>query len=164
MAQRVNISVPDDLFGKMQIFKDRLNISRICQGAIMRAIKLEEIKEKAMPDIENLAVRLRKEREDTGQVFKEEGFKDGIKDAYKMGFEEIYTLQLHQDAESPKELFDWYASKQTKEKVERQSHEEGEKIEADFGPFLGFDDIRDLYSRGWLDGVLHTWNQVKDKL
>lgn len=165
MAQRINISVPDDLFDKIQTFKDRLNISRICQRAILEAISLEETKDKAAPDIENLAARLRKEKQDICQELRDEGFEDGIKDTYGMGLEEIYILQLHQDAESPEELFSRSASRRTREKIKRRPHEEGEKIEADFYPFSEFfDDVEDIYYRGWLDGVLFIWKQVRGEL
>ena len=164
MSQRVTISIQDDLFDKLQTFKDRLNISRICQWSISEAISLEETKDKIAPDIENLAVRLRKEKQDICQKIRDEGFEDGIKDANEMGLEEIYILQIHQDEESPKELFSWSATQRTREKIERKPHEEGEKIKATFFPFLFFDEVEDIYYRGWLDGVLFVWKQVRGEL
>ncbi len=81
-----------------------------------------------------------------------------------MGLEDIYTLQLHQDEVSPDELLWWSSNRHAREKIERQPHEEGERIKASFEPFVFFDEVEDIYYRGWLDGVLFAWRQVSGEL
>ncbi|MEH1779701.1 MAG: hypothetical protein V7L26_11410 [Nostoc sp.] len=44
MAQRITITLPDNLHERLQMFKESLNVSGVCQQAIDLAIQIEEIK------------------------------------------------------------------------------------------------------------------------
>jgi len=44
MAKRLNITISDELHENLQVFKNKINISKICQKAIESAIELEKIK------------------------------------------------------------------------------------------------------------------------
>jgi hypothetical protein len=158
MSQRINISVPDDLYQKMQSFKDSLNVSKICQDAIRREIMLKELREETVSDIDKLAASFQKERKVYGHGFWEEGFKDGTKDAFKTDFQWMYTIWTHRDAESDDKLFEMGASKETTEKVQN------EEFETDLGFFIDFDHIADLYYSGWVEGFLDVWGRVSKKL
>src|SRR5882724_2285192 len=63
MSQRINISVSDDLYQKIQAFKDGLNISKLCQDALRQAVSIEEFRSQVGEDIERLAIAFKKERE-----------------------------------------------------------------------------------------------------
>lgn len=39
MAKRLNISISDDLYERLQAVKDNLNVSGVCQEAIEKAVK-----------------------------------------------------------------------------------------------------------------------------
>ncbi len=54
MAQRLSISVPDDLAAQVKSFKSKLNVSRICQEAIMQAIEMVELKDRSQQDLDVL--------------------------------------------------------------------------------------------------------------
>ena len=142
MAQRLSISIPDDLYNKIQMVKENLNISGICQEAIMNAVEMEMLKSNACNDLNSLVIRLKTERKMAGEKFKRDGFSDGTKDAYRMSFEDIYFIYLHQDAMKLEELFEWGATKETRKKI-------AEKI--DYSPFLDFEEISDFYFKGWVD-------------
>lgn len=158
MSQRINISIPDELYEKMQAFKDRLNISKLCQGAIHRAITIEELRDQTSEEIDILAVSFKKEREGYGQAFREEGFKDGTRDGFRCDFQWMYTIWTHRDAESPEKLCEMGSTKETREKVEN------EQLETDLDFFLWFDHVKDLYFKGWLEGFLDVWERVSQKM
>jgi hypothetical protein len=44
MIKRITISVQDDLYSKLGECKAAMNISKICQGAIMRSIQEHDMK------------------------------------------------------------------------------------------------------------------------
>jgi len=158
MSQRINISVPDELYEKIQDFKDLLNISKLCQNAILKAVKLEELRDQTGGEIDKLAVSFNKEREEYGQKFKEEGFKDGTRDAFSCDFQWMYTIWTHRDAETPEKLYEMGATKETTEKVEN------EKLDTDLDFFICFDHVKDLYFKGWLEGFLDVWDRVAQKM
>jgi len=158
MSQRINISVPDELYEKMQAYKDRLNVSRLCQKAIQRAVTIEEHRDLTSGDIDRLAIAFEKERGQCGQGFREEGFRDGTKDGLACDFQWMYTIWIHRDAEPPEKLFEMAATKETTEKVQN------EQLETDLDFFICFDHVKDLYFKGWLEGFLDVWERVAEKM
>lgn len=158
MSQRINISVPDELFEKMQAYKDRLNVSKLCQNAIQRAVAIEEQRDRTNGDIDRLAIAFERERMQYGQAFREEGFRDGTNDGLACDFQWMYTIWTHRDAEPPEKLFEMAATKETTEKVQN------EQLETDLDFFICFDHVKDLYFKGWLDGFLDVWDRVAEKM
>ncbi len=159
MAQRINISIPDELNEKMQLFKERLNISKLCQNAIQQAITIEELKDQTNDEYERKAVACKKEREDLGKGFREEGFKDGYKDVLHSNFFNMFQMSQHYPCSmSPKEAFQSYASHENTEKIESK------KLETVLeDPFSGFEDVEDLYFEGWADGFRAGVERVFEK-
>jgi post-segregation antitoxin (ccd killing protein) len=48
---RLNITVPQDLYDRLEKWRDRLNLSRICQDALARELaRLEEIPDEVAAD------------------------------------------------------------------------------------------------------------------
>ena len=43
MVKRLNISVPDELYDRLQKVNESINISKVCQGAIMDKVATVEI-------------------------------------------------------------------------------------------------------------------------
>jgi hypothetical protein len=165
MSQRINISVSDDLYQKIQAFRDRLPISRLCQEILARAVAIEELRSQAAKDIDRLAIVFKQEREACGQNFREEGFRDGMKDAFKTDYHSMCDLWMRSEAgDHPEELFNLGASRDTSEKVE--SNNVG--IDED-GVFLDhfslpFDEFSNFYYAGWVAGFLDVWERVCTKL
>lgn len=158
MSQRINISVPDNLYEKMQAYKDRLNVSRLCQNAIQRAVKIEDLRDQTSEKVDKLVISFEKEREEYGQAFHDEGFRDGTRDAFKCDFQWMYTIWTHRDAESPEKLFEMGSTQTTMVKIEN------EQLETNLDFFLCFDHVKDLYFKGWLEGFLDVWERVSQKM
>ena len=80
MAQRINISVKDDLYERLQAFRDSINVSRICQEAITAEVQEKEDFRKRMnetPDMEDIIARLRRQSREGFVIVREKGIKDG---------------------------------------------------------------------------------------
>jgi hypothetical protein len=158
MSQRINISVPDELYQKIQHFKERLNMSRICRGAIIHAIHIEEMRDQVDEDIEKLATVFREERKESNRGFFKEGFKDGMKDALRMDYERMSSVAFAQ--EDSEEVFEAGASEDSLEKRENAA------FETATGIIVGYaeDDARYFYVEGWADGFSDVWRRVCEKL
>jgi hypothetical protein len=142
------------------------------------------IEEEVMQDIEKLMLRLKKEKEDAEkedaakvkvveedpyEIAEKKGFLAGIEDAYKMKYTEFLEFLDFLNVYTPYHLLGCYASRQTKEKLNTLQdyvYFNGENC----GEFFELTDAQfnalanDIFCEGWTDGVLHIWNQVKDKL
>jgi len=118
-----------------------------------------------MSDIGNLALRLIKERKNSTKIYREQGFKDGIKDAFKLSYNDFYCIQSFNGTAQSKELFSMCASSQRKENIKKEPDKKFEEMMEDDDNFIyRFRDHMDVYCRGWVDGVLEIWNKIKDNL
>jgi post-segregation antitoxin (ccd killing protein) len=164
MSQRINISVPDDLYQQIQTFKDSLHLSRLCQEALLRAVAIEELRRQTEADIEKLAVVFQKEREAYGRDFWEEGFRDGMKDAFTTGYHSMYEIWMRsQTSYPPEDIFDLGASEHTHEKVERRNVGIEDGVHHEHAS-LDFDEFSHFYYEGWIAGFLDVWKRVCTKL
>ena len=173
MSERINISIPGELHERLSHFKDKLNMSRICQKAINHAVRIEEIKTEKASDMDSLVERLKEEELRHAQKYIDEGFKWGAKDAYGLSLNSFLEIETWGS-----DNYDWHdhsgpfiPSKETvkalKEFDERSgsmsSDERGQL--ADEYPGLGYAlEPKNYFVRGWMDGVIYIWNQVKHKL
>ena len=174
MSQRLNITIPNPLHKRLSKFKDKFNISKICQEAINHAVRIEEMKAEA-PSIDSLAERLKAEELKHGKKYIEEGFEYGIKDAFsylnldaflyiEMSREDGGCYKWHEDG-AP-----FFPSEKTikgfKDFDERTNHlsEEGGIIIDQVSGIGWMLEPKHYFFRGWLDGVYHIWDQVKEKL
>jgi len=156
MSQRINISVPDELYEKMQTFKDQLNISKICQKAITRSISIEEIRSQTGEEVEKLAAVYRKEIEIYGENFKEEGFRDGTRDAFEHDFNWMNTVWLSRDFEA-EEFFELGASKESRRKVGDHEYETSDTLSV-------HKFSKKFYLEGWVKGHIDVLERVMEKL
>lgn len=191
MAHRINISIPDSLFEKLKNYKDCLNISKISQKAIAQAINLEEVKNSAIPDMNELIIRLKAEKAEYVKIYKDEGFKDGLKEAYKLSYDSFIFVEDYQDYEDLETVFGNIANKESMDKFEAlingkyvivDTSNNGFQRKIDDALAEGyyifdvkgypkyqyenedFNQNKNVYLRGWIDGVLHVWCQVEDKI
>ena len=191
MTQRINISIPDSLFEKLKNHKDCLNISKISQKAIAHAINLEEAKKTAIPDINELITRLKAEKAGYVKIYQDEGFKDGLKEAYQLSYDSFLFIRDYQDYEDIEIVFGNIASKKSTTKFEALIEGKYTIVDTSINGFQheideafakgsyifdvkgypryqyeneDFYQNKDVYLRGWLDGVLYVWNQAKDKI
>jgi hypothetical protein len=141
VAERINITIPNALSERLQVVKGRLNVSKICQQAIEKAVTAEEINAKDIPGRDKLIKRLRMEKEESIEAWKETGFTDGKQDAQELSYDDFQMLE--NDSEIPQETCDWV--KENHFKYYERPHEES-------------------YFEGWIEGVLSVWNDIKDEV
>jgi len=168
MAERINISIPEDLYARLSNFKDRLNVSKMCQEAISHAVRIEEIKEKGETNTISLIARLKEESMQYGKEYVEKGFECGVRDAYKLSLDNFceiqyfhegeYLGQLNEGLPSYKDMFE-FASNETKETLEDLSVESHEMwgLETMLKPDR-------FFINGWLNGVRHIWEKVRSEI
>jgi len=95
MTQRVNISIPEDLYKRLQRFKDSINVSKVCQDALLVEIKkkedfLKRVKEN--PSKAEIVERLRQERMAKYSIFYEIGREDGYEWANVAAYDELIQV------------------------------------------------------------------------
>ncbi|MEO0840695.1 MAG: hypothetical protein AAF063_17550 [Cyanobacteria bacterium J06643_5] len=140
MAQRITITIADELYKRLQKVKSGLNISGLCQEAIDTAVQIEELKTKG-ESMEALIERLRVEKKEDSQKWRIEGLEAGKVDALKLSYQEFRQI------EQTKEI-DGYLLENLK--ISRLNW---------------FSDVdEDIYLEGWVEGVLNVWENVQNEL
>jgi predicted transcriptional regulator len=140
VVERITITVPDGLYERLQAVKVKLNVSRVCQNAIEQAVIIEEIKTKDVPIKDKVIERLRLEKQVASKEWHETGFTEGIEDAQELSYEDFQALEKGEISE---EVREWVKDKHFQ--------------------YLENPD-EDIYFKGWAEGVLHFWNEIKDQL
>ncbi|RUS93131.1 hypothetical protein DSM106972_097250 [Dulcicalothrix desertica PCC 7102] len=154
MAQRITITLSDELYNRLQIVKDNFNVSRLCQQAIDSAVQMEEFK--ARTDIsptEKAMTRLRQEKKQAAERWNEIGFNDGVKEAAEnLSYKELKYIgeggdinELISNIEPPLIMY-----------IEHMCETNGYDDRQDFE--------LDIYVAAWVKGACHVWNEIKDKI
>jgi hypothetical protein len=164
MAKRLNISIPDPLFERIDRIKgnSRMNISAICQDALDRAVELEELKEMDIPESTKLIMRLQKEKGEYDQRWRELGFKDGVEDAHHLHYKSFMGVieagrLLLEDRESrgaEELLTETSGGSLPDEKMKERLKLIGGDPSFNAGTYL----------EGWINGVIRVWLDIKDKI
>lgn len=155
MVQRLNISIPDALYERIQAQKDKLNFSKLCQEALMSAVAIEEARQMDPDEEKNMIERLRREKKEAEDEWFEIGRKVGIQDAKGMPYKHFRTIEgAHAILFYPDG--DQYSAKEMVD----------EFLEDDW-----LDDLREeegadpeIVVRGWVSGVMEIWEGVKESL
>ena len=157
MARRITITIPDDLYDRLQAVKGKINVSKASRlVGIMNAVELEEIKNAALSDKEKHIAGLRLQRI---ECLRAAGKKYGIRDAASMDYDDFIAVaavyeNLHSadgDSFSPYE--------ELRDSVMIWLEDELNDREKKFGKFDW-----EVYLRGWVDGVWAYWSAIKDGL
>jgi len=169
MAERINISIPEDLSARLSCFKDRLNVSKICQEAISHAVRIEEIKEEGALDMQKLIARLKEEKQQYGKKFIEEGYQYGLQDAYKTSLDDFLWIHNIWDGlgDTYSEIFEDYASDKSKEyiaKLEEDIMEDDEKKDQFGWGLTVMLDVKHFFAEGWFKGLFSVWEQIQPSL
>jgi len=146
VAQRILITIPDNLHERLQVVKEKLNVSRICARAIDQAVQVEEIKARTdIPIQEKAILRLRLEKQEGIGYWKQQGFNKGGRDAAeKLPYGEIkYVAESGLLPPPEPNLTTYYDVTELKNNP-------------------GFDEQG--YQQGWIEGVTHFWKQVKNQV
>ena len=151
VAERITITISDDLHKRLQEVKEKLNVSRICSRAIDEAIELEELKLRTdISDKEKAIERLRAEKkQEVSKTWKKKGFEEGVNDAQN-------TLRYS--------VIKRIASSYKEEIVEQNSYFSRKIMRRIHKYSSDYEFEEDAYREGWLKGVTHFWKEVKDEL
>jgi len=144
MAERITITIPDDLGKRLSAVKDRFNVSRVCAAALQDQVDREEtsIELEGASDMEKVKERLKNEKAEFFEGCRKDGRVAGLEDAKEMSYGELYELTSACEA-------CW--GEWLEEKIgESEDHA---------GPF-----DEDAYLTGWLEGVLEFWREVGCKI
>jgi predicted CopG family antitoxin len=93
VAERITITLPNDLYERLQTVKDKLNVSGLCQTTIERAVTIEEIKLKDIAVMDKVVERLRLEKQEANQEWKETGLSHGLEDAQELSYDDSEQLK-----------------------------------------------------------------------
>jgi post-segregation antitoxin (ccd killing protein) len=147
MAQRLNITINDSLFKRLQIVKESFNISAICQEAIEREVSWQEQKKEVITKMNEVITKLRLGKEKFDEKYFEMGKEAGLEDAKQMEYEEIMEVLCNQGAIIKTDTWDSY--------------------QADVSSDLQYEDKAFdvyIYADGWAKGVKEFWDIVKEQL
>ncbi len=160
MSVRINITIPDDLSGRLKKVKDNFNVSKICTKAIDQAVKFEEIKLSDHPDLEKLALKLKEEMVADKTKNENEGFQDGMKDALDFSLQDFKSI-LHSLHSQDIYRIDKYPedSIEVFEEIFLDLASEKTQFKFELTP-----SIDSSYEFGWVKGALHVWGQVSKKI
>lgn len=159
-ATRVSITIPDDLAERLEPYRDRMNISKVCARAIERELSdLTELPA-AVEELNETIARLRMEKDereerdyltglDWGRSYAEEEA-----EFLEFGFYE--TLLGHAEPsldELPAKVRDDFT----------YSQNDGASV-YEYSPDDIFVYNPDKFAEGWVDGLLAVWEAIKDKV
>lgn len=144
---RLNITIPDELYAALEMWRGRINISRVCQEAIAKELaKLQDLPRQAA-ELETLVDRLREEKATADRAFFAQGVSDGIAWARGASYQE---LRLRGERDQP----DWRVQDSWPDALRRSARR--------YASDPVFDE--ETYAKGWLAGVAEVWQRVKDKV
>lgn len=144
---RLNITVPSELYNRIEKWRDRLNLSRICQEAIAREIaKLEDIPGEVR-ELQEVLARLEREK----AAMERRWFRQGVQDGLNWGKGADYAA-LKRWGTAP------ISPETIREAVAGVAKDSAGKYTED----PSWDAIP--YGEGWLTGVAQLWARVKDRL
>lgn len=158
-SERITVTVPRDLYNRLQEVKNGINISRVCQEGLDMAVTLEEVKNmKGGDTMKGLAEKLKVQKKDSKKRDKEAGFKAGHESALEFDYEDFKQLETIAAAWKGwrGDLFHLVTSVIGTERFEELFWDTDRGAE--------FFTDGDAYLEGYIDGVMEVWRQVKDKI
>lgn len=181
MTQRINISISDELHDRLQVFKDDINVSNICQKAITEIVERKEDFRKRMkesPEMESTLERLKKQKYGNQGILLKRGEKDGEEWAKIAHYDELVAaveeIPSNYDDGSwgPEFVEDQYILEYLYEKYSIRTHDPEAIVRLYLEKALPEVKIYDhnhlqiewTYQRGLWAGILNFWNEIKDKI
>ena len=184
---RVNISIPDELYGRLEDVRASLNISAVCQEALQRELTRRQPIPEDVELTDEIIERLRSEKETYERESREMGFKVGTEWARRAKFPALrrwgkYKLSPSQDlgeVETPPvetiqwffEAGEWVEGKAAIDRYVRSYPELAHvNVTSDYDPrsgqeLSGFEyGDKKSFNEGFLQAVKRFWEQVKERI
>jgi hypothetical protein len=143
---RLNITVPDELYQRVERWRERINLSRVCQDAIARELdKLEQLPDEVQ-SMHAALTRLGREKAKVDRTCFRKGVFDGLE--WARGAE--YGLLRRWGERQGDEAFDEALAGPAAESASQ--HEEDPSWDAR------------PYAEGWMAGVQQFWQRARKNL
>lgn len=88
----ITISVSESLKSELEKFKDRMNVSKICQEALEQKISCFRSIPEDKKQFEEIIIKLREGKMKYENEWEEAGFSDGVKEFSESSYEEIQDI------------------------------------------------------------------------
>ena len=175
MTQRINISIPDELYEKLKRFKNSINVSKLCQKMLKEEIKKKEnfLNRIGKPEeLSEIINRLKKEKINHEKIITDIALADGLEWARIAHFTDLESaastaIGVSYGGEGIENYVDVYLEN----KMEQMGKEyEGVVIYLQtVNPTIyvtetNVHEVEMLYWYGWHEGVTEFWKVVKDHL
>jgi hypothetical protein len=143
---RLNITVPEELYERVERWRDRINLSRVCQDAIARELeKLEQVPDEVRSMHEALT-RLGREKAKVDRACFRKGVFDGLEWARSAEYPLLKRWGERDGNGAFEEILRGPAAESSSQ------HEEDPSWDAK------------PYAEGWMAGVQQFWERVKKNL
>lgn len=146
----LTISVPQELFDRLQPVKDTVNVSRTCQAAISEAVEDAKLKRAAQADEEEweeILERLEDGRRRYDIGYRKKGAIAGASDARTMSYRQLVEVADPSYKPRQSDTFDNVAGWAVTD------------LEMSDGLFNG-----ERYAEGWIEGVREFWDEAQRRL
>lgn len=193
MSQKVTLSVPDDLYEKMQQWKDCFNFSGTFQDVISKEIQRKEDFQKRLTEdssMESVIERLKQEKQESTVILFDRGKEEALIWAKAAHYELLQIGVNFAESEcyssSPEEYeIDNFEKREEwrsywREVIDRKKLDTcvmktedkklrfgtyGTPIDSPGVPLLTFETSRmHIFVKGWSEAVLEFWNEIKGKI
>ena len=169
MVKRTTISIPDELYEKMEKWSSAINFSKEFREHISRVIKnKEELQKKVKGGKEMVEIieRLRMEKMENIGDYQQEGYEWGVEWAKEAHYLELRTV-LDWESNDLNDLphnenIDGYES-ELKEYFTNYIHED-DFLDSEDWHYGRDNEHIEKFVNGWKEGVEAFWNEVKDKV
>jgi hypothetical protein len=173
---RTTISVPADLKARMDAVEEEINWSAVARQAFETKLA-ELIRRKAVTDVKTVIQRLRASKKELSDMKYATGFEAGKAWAmtrasvdeferlkrYKGGFERS-SWGWEGSFDLPKDVSDYSPAESVAFAIGGENYNGDRTYAADFWNTIDLDMNEPAVIRGFADGALEIWDQVKDEL
>ncbi len=156
MSKAIFVVLSDELFEKLEKFKERIDISDVCSRALMEEIEKLEKEEENTSDKQSTSIDVEISADDYLRLWKMRGVEDGKRDSEEFSYRAFMEiLNVYKNLDTLPESF---SSEQVLP---------GEIYDTILYPRLKeLEDVspeKEAYLKGWVEGVLRTWEKVKNR-
>ncbi len=156
MSKAIFVVLSDELFEKLEKFKERIDISDVCSRALMEEIEKLEKEEENTSDKQSTSIDVEISADDYLRLWKMRGVEDGKRDSEEFSYRAFMEiLNVYKNLDTLPESF---SSEQVLP---------GEIYDTILFPRLKeLEDVspeKEAYLKGWVEGVLRTWEKVKNR-
>jgi len=162
VSQRIQITVPDEMFEELKETKGEFVVSQICQGALEAEIRRIKLLKKGTSNMNAVVERLRSEKKELAGQYKDQGYENGLEEAKTLHLSTLRSIHEIADTESEDSILGSVLHYLREEGVTQKDSDFFEERCPDDWKSNEFDE--DAYVLGWARGVHDFYEEVKDQI